>query len=428
MRHALIVLSVAAGMPPLWTRAAAGTNGASFRGLGDLAGGEFRSVAYGVSADGSVVVGIANHGTGIGPIAFRWTAGEGMRSLGTIPGGSSSAALGVSGDGAVVVGSGTYGGFGGAAHAFRWTASEGMVDLGSLPGGSVSASRAQDASEDGAVIVGDSLRAGGSEAFRWTAESGMTGLGALPGAISPVSEAHGVSADGWVVVGSSHGSDGFLHAFRWSSTAGMVGLVPHPGDSTSAAAVTPDGSGIVGDSNDHTTGITQAFRWIEATGYQLLGLLPGTNATHAHSISADGQVVVGDSQDGQGHGWAFIWTPTAGIRDLKVVLEADFGLNLTGWLIQDARDISDDGATIVGFGLNPCGLGEGWVARLAGPPIPDPPPCPGDVAHDGVVDFLDLNLLLSNYGVEARCGDLNGDGVVNFADLNIVLSNFGTAC
>lgn len=54
--------------------------------------------------------------------------------------------------------------------------------------------------------------------------------------------------------------------------------------------------------------------------------------------------------------------------------------------------------------------------------------CPGDANGDGVISFADLNLVLTNFGVEIDEGDLNGDGVVNFADLNLVLSNFGVGC
>lgn len=54
--------------------------------------------------------------------------------------------------------------------------------------------------------------------------------------------------------------------------------------------------------------------------------------------------------------------------------------------------------------------------------------CPGDVDGNGVVNFLDLNTVLSNYGQTTPEGDLNGDGVVNFLDLNTVLSGFGIGC
>ncbi len=53
---------------------------------------------------------------------------------------------------------------------------------------------------------------------------------------------------------------------------------------------------------------------------------------------------------------------------------------------------------------------------------------PGDLNGDGVVNFADLNIVLSNFGQSGAPGipgDANNDGIVNFADLNIVLSNFG---
>jgi probable HAF family extracellular repeat protein len=94
--------------------------------LGTL-GGNW-SEAYGVSADGSVVVGWAENASGQRR-AFRWTAQTGMQDLGTL-GGDRSEAYGVSADGSVVVGwaenaSGQW-------RAFRWTAQTGMQDLNGL--------------------------------------------------------------------------------------------------------------------------------------------------------------------------------------------------------------------------------------------------------------------------------------------------------
>lgn len=56
--------------------------------------------------------------------------------------------------------------------------------------------------------------------------------------------------------------------------------------------------------------------------------------------------------------------------------------------------------------------------------------CEGDTNGDGVVNFVDLNAVLSDFGLSGNGlpGDANGDGVVNFEDLNEVLSNFGSAC
>ncbi len=58
--------------------------------------------------------------------------------------------------------------------------------------------------------------------------------------------------------------------------------------------------------------------------------------------------------------------------------------------------------------------------------------CAGDANGDGVVDFLDLNVVLSQYGQSGApgsfTGDLDDDGDVDFEDLNTVLSDYGKAC
>lgn len=63
---------------------------------------------------------------------------------------------------------------------------------------------------------------------------------------------------------------------------------------------------------------------------------------------------------------------------------------------------------------------------------PPPTPCPGDANGDRVVDFLDLNIVLGQFGQSgapgALEGDVNDDGVCDFIDLNIVLGAFGATC
>jgi hypothetical protein len=54
----------------------------------------------------------------------------------------------------------------------------------------------------------------------------------------------------------------------------------------------------------------------------------------------------------------------------------------------------------------------------------------GDANNDGVTNFADLNLVLSQFGQEGDDleGDLNNDSVVNMIDLNVVLALFGSPC
>lgn len=54
------------------------------------------------------------------------------------------------------------------------------------------------------------------------------------------------------------------------------------------------------------------------------------------------------------------------------------------------------------------------------------PHFPGDTNNDGVVDLVDLNNVLNNFGATgSNPGDDNSDGTVDLVDLNNVLNNFG---
>ena len=165
--------------------------GAGVLDLGPSGAGN--SLAYGISADGSVVVGysyLANSQLR----AFRWTPGGGMANLGVLSGTgwASSTAYGVSGNGQVVVGvcekSQANNG-----RAFRWTPSGGMQTLGTLKSGKFSEAWAANA--NGSVVVGTSDSRQGSRAFRWSGNS-MTDLGTLGG----VSSARGINSAGQIVL------------------------------------------------------------------------------------------------------------------------------------------------------------------------------------------------------------------------------------
>ncbi len=338
-----------------------------FEGLGDLPGGIRGSLATGVSADGSVVVGIANftfQPNIAGNEAFRWTRGTGMVSVGVLPSRSSgSQANAVSADGSVIVGRS----FSASEfEAFRWTQNAGMTGLGDITGGPFNSS-ALAASGDGSVVVGlGTRREGATEPFRWSATTGMVGLGHFRG--GAFAAATDVSYDGMTVIGFDIGPNGG-EAFRWTKKSGHVGLghLFGGGRLSSAHAVTPDGSSAVG-SRDSFQG-NQAFLWTETAGMIGLGDLPGgAYFSSAEDISADGNTVVGRSSTGMG-GFgeeAFIWDPDRGVRNLRELLINDFGADLSQWLLVDAFGISDDGRTIVGWGFHN-GFDEAWMARIPEP-------------------------------------------------------------
>jgi probable HAF family extracellular repeat protein len=265
-------------------------------GLGGL-GGSVDSRADDVSSDGTTVIGWSNGQ------AIRWTPDEGMIGLGDLYGDDDhvwSGAFGISADGAVVVGHAKdrYG----LRQAFRWTVGGGMEGLGFLHRRRLGWSVATNASRDGSIIVGSSVsrehREG--EAFRWEAGE-MKGLGTLSDDVT--SWASSISDDGRVIVGSSGSDDNSVqHAFRHTVDEGMIalepgedGLLPEDANDTSA-----DGWFIVGAGS--RDGARRASIWDPEHGTRdLQDLLTDEygfdlsdwELREARGVSADGRTIVG---------------------------------------------------------------------------------------------------------------------------------------
>jgi len=70
------------------------------------------------------------------------------------------------------------------------------------------------------------------------------------------------------------------------------------------------------------------------------------------AMSHDTSTIVGLERE-NGGSRAIIWDEANGVRDLRELLEADLGLDLTGWTLEESRDVSADGTVIVGIGTNP---------------------------------------------------------------------------
>lgn len=338
-----------------------------FLGLGDLPSGGFQSGAKAISADGSTVVGYGYGETGLE--AFRWTSSDGMVGLGFVSPSHTtySEASGVSADGSVVVGASAKGG--GGTQAFRWTASEGMVGLGFLPGGGTYGAKAWSTSGDGSVIVGYSdTSTAYMQAYRWTQADGMVVLPDLPEG-DEFSEALGISDDGAVIVGQGTSAAG-IEACRWTAQ-GASGLGSLPGGEYRSMAwdASANGGVIVGASSSASSGPDswEAFLYGEDKTFIGLGDLPGgAFYSFAYAVSADGSLVVGGSESDRGVE-ALIWDSDHGMRSLYDVLTDDLGLDLSGWELTYAADVSADGLTIVGIGTNPAGDTEAWIAHIPEP-------------------------------------------------------------
>ena len=328
---------------------------ASFAGIGFPPDTGTSSSAWGVSADGGVIV-----GQGTGPAgAMRWENGQ-MEILD----GFSHIGLSISADGRVIVG---YGNQGNGLEAYRWE--DGVtIGLGDLPGGNFE-SFAWDVSGDGSVVVGQSRGAAGDRPFRWE-DDVMVELPAVPG--GGTDSAYGVSDDGRVIVGISGGT-----AVRWVDS--VVEELPRPPESSVYIArdVSSDGTVVVGQyspSSPVANGAEGAFIWREGEGTTTIPPPVDPNALiQAQAVSGDGRVVFGTTSFGD-----FIWTEETGTWLLKDLLEDVYGLDLTGWGLGtiNYNGVNYDGTVIVGQGFNPDGDYEGWRAVLPPWPVANAPQAP----------------------------------------------------
>jgi probable HAF family extracellular repeat protein len=352
------------------------SGGASFRGLGFLSGENpsCNSAANRVSAYGNAVVG--NSSCNSWNKAFIWTEANGMVDLGGLFG-QDSYAFGVSCDGSFVVGW-CYDLLSSRYVPCRWSGPNNILRLSQDDGS------AYNISADGLTVVGTHSIGNYYGAFRWTEANGMQELGCLPG--ENMSEAYSVSADGHVIVGMCYGNSNRYEAFRWTEANGMVGLGSLPDGNSYALDVSEDGLVIVGWSGG------QAFIWTEVEGMKGLG------SGEAQAVSGDGTIVVGGNSSG-----TFIWDANHGIQNLRDVLENVYGLDLTGWQLNGTwGDISADGKTIVGYGADPNGYFQAWMAVLG-----DPPPSvtltvkvePNDLGIDRVTPSIGKHIYYKNWPV-----------------------------
>ncbi|MHC4129975.1 MAG: hypothetical protein ACYSUA_17785, partial [Planctomycetota bacterium] len=217
---------------------------------------------------------------------------------------------------------------------------------------------------------------GVNEAFIWTEADGMVGLGFLPHAFLDGTQAFGISFDGTVIVGG--------------------------------------GWGVIG---------VQSYKWTQDRGMAAIGDLPGGGLqpfSHAFGVSADALTVVGSGSTDLGSE-AYVWDHQFGMRNLRDLLVDEYGLDLAGWRLVEARAVSAYGETIVGWGVHE-GTEEAWLARLA-------PVCRADLDGDGVVAVADMLVLLASMGpcdtCEACLADLDGNCAVDVVDFMDMMAAWG---
>ncbi|MCL2330070.1 MAG: hypothetical protein FWC56_02085 [Phycisphaerae bacterium] len=356
--------------------------GASIQGLGfgTFPGDDPYPGAVRVSGDGSTVIGTVywfDNPSVIPSQGFRWTQTDGFQWMGYLPSygvPSSGLPFGelrtVNYDGSVIIGSDREG-------YYRWTATGGKEMLYIEPTG-VSA-WVLAFSGDGSTAIGISNiveHGRTSEPFRWTQADGIQRL--MDTSWGMDSEPLVVNYDGSVIAGIyphtvDWGVDGASPQvtwgiFRWTSENGTERFGPLPdGVTPNLAAISADGSTIIGRiyGQDY---YSDAFCWTPDDGIQLLGDKPDWALSSSASwVSADGSTIFGYWDDGESFVRSFIWDQEHGARDLLDVLKQDYHLDWTGWEQLRVLDISADGNTFVGLGINPAGQQEFWMATISEP-------------------------------------------------------------
>jgi probable HAF family extracellular repeat protein len=281
-----------------------------------------------ISRDGKTIVGTVPDSGGIYHAAI-WQGGKNWKILGEFSGavsgegGAVSVALGVSADGSVIVGQ-AYVSLSKSV-AFRWDPANGMVNLGTFDEGVNSDSSSLAISADGGVVIGWDYKQGFiPPGPGGAAENGRRGAIWLDGKerlLHPfgwAGEAWATNNNGSIIVGQFHpldasetnGITGGASTYLWTAWNGNfedLGAVQAPigggalGNYVSQPyAVSDDGSVIGGD-----TGVSQKFAmiWTRATGMMYVtDFLTMNGVTDQNSwvtlsrtvyISPDGRVVVG---------------------------------------------------------------------------------------------------------------------------------------
>lgn len=279
---------------------------AAFTPLGFVSDDIYFSGATAISADGSTVIGMSAY---LGPdneqhlAGFKWTQANGMEQLPHgLPDSPANHLYGVSADGSVIVGLEVLAG-GSSFRAYRYTnGSAGFLSPDSF-------GIAFGVSGNGETVVGQ-----GMYSFSWTEAGGMASI-PLP-VNAYVTTVHGISADGSTIIGSADMMSDEMQAFRW--TASGPEALPITGYTVSPTVVNANGSTIVGNFIAEVGGAEIPFAWTELGVVVLSRLSIDEGVTNmVRAITVDG-AWAGGSSDGQAVLWNTQTGEVAVLKDFLV--------------------------------------------------------------------------------------------------------------
>ena len=255
---------------------------------------------------------------------------------------------GISGDGSIVVGT-YYRGEG-----FYWTAQTGVVPIGGN-GATLGISA------DGSTIVGSKNDAMGYLNAAYWRDGTWTLLGSFGPENQPcdlsLSSGYGVSGDGMVIVGLGYDTCGRAHGLRRDPWCGLDLGSLDAGRASRANAISADGQTIVGWS-DQATGFRQGARWVDGEWQWLQG--PDGPVGEAFAANADGSIIVGFGC-GSLNQFAWRWTEATGVECIQGTLSDPYQTYMLA--------LSDDGQVIGGEVFPDFGFDRNAVLWFNGEPV-----------------------------------------------------------
>jgi uncharacterized membrane protein len=338
-----------------------------------------QSHASNISDDGSTAIGFYRGNSW--EQAFTWNIQEGFTSLSSTA--DSARAFGVSRDGSVIVGT------------YAWTVPYHYRMNLNIP--SNVHPDFFDVTPDGEVFVGNAKIAGDYQAVMYSESAGLTLLGVIPRANSfgDSSIANAVSGDGRTVVGTNNSFDR-SDAFLWTEQSGMEKLADEDSHIpfTVANDISNDGSTVVGFGLNGDYPV--AVRWTDADGATILSVPQEYFSSTATAISGNGKMIIGNAGSVDG-AVACVWTKQKGMQTLEQLL-IDDGVDLEGWSLVHAAGISNDGRVIVGSAYRGYyGQQFGFVAILSHG-IPEPSSLVGGAFLFPAMLFSRRLIVCSQYG------------------------------
>ena len=309
-----------------------------------------------ISADGSVVVGIAAESRE----TWRWTEKSGRVLLGRSSGTANETDWGtpdVSDDGRVVSAT-ILSNDSSSGTLAQWTEKGGWMTPPvntRIPeaGQKEHQSLAWGLSGDGSTLVGQvRLSDNNTLAAYWKTDGELVRLGES----GPNSRANDTNADGSVIVGWSESPNtGIWQPTVWDERGPVV--LASTKAFCEATAVSPTGVIIVGQSYDESRDLRVAALWLNSDfGWvqESLGALPGTFAGYGQAtaldLSDDGHIIVGFNSFNPNRSTGFIWTLEDGLVDVHEYLTDHGARTPEGFRINSVTGISDDGMYMTGFG------------------------------------------------------------------------------